>query len=104
MIAQYGYSDGSGEFYVTIDTDRCDGCGACALACPGGVLAVLPEDPHDPFRAMPVAVVREEARQKIKYVCRPCQLPEARLPLPCVAACPAAAVGHSWTALSGRLP
>ena len=96
MIVHYGYSDGSGEFYITMDTDLCDGCGACASACPAGVLAVLPEDPHDPFREMPVAVVREEARQKIMYVCGPCHPPGARPPLPCVAACPTAAVGHSW--------
>jgi hypothetical protein len=27
MIANYGYKDGSGEFFISIDTDCCDGCG-----------------------------------------------------------------------------
>jgi hypothetical protein len=43
-----------------------------------------------------VAVVREEARKKIKYACSPCKPSGERLPLPCAAACPAAAIRHSW--------
>jgi adenylylsulfate reductase subunit B len=34
MRANYGYADGSGEWYLTIDTDVCDACGACVKACP----------------------------------------------------------------------
>jgi ferredoxin len=96
MIAHYGYSDGSGEFFIAIDTDRCDGCDACASACPAGVLAVLAEDPHDPWRDIPVALVREEQRKKIKDACSPCKPPGTRPPPPCLAACPAGALSHSW--------
>ena len=28
MLANYGYKDASGDFFITIDTDKCDGCGA----------------------------------------------------------------------------
>ena len=31
MIANYGYKDGSGDWFISIDTDRCNGCGKC---CP----------------------------------------------------------------------
>ena len=37
MIANYGYKDGSGEYYISIDTDKCIGCTAgraCLNACP----------------------------------------------------------------------
>ena len=27
MKANYGYKDGSGEFFITLDTDRCTACG-----------------------------------------------------------------------------
>ena len=44
MIANYGYKDGSGEYFIAIDTDRCDGCGECAPACPAGVLEIILND------------------------------------------------------------
>ncbi len=31
--ANYGYKDGSGEYFITIDTDLCNSCGKCAEAC-----------------------------------------------------------------------
>jgi len=37
MIANYGYKDGSGEYFISIDTDRCNGCGDCVPACPADV-------------------------------------------------------------------
>ena len=47
MIANYGYKDGSGEYFIAIDTDKCDGCGDCVPVCPGKVL-ITDEDPNDP--------------------------------------------------------
>ncbi|MCK5618982.1 MAG: 4Fe-4S binding protein [Candidatus Krumholzibacteria bacterium] len=95
MKANYGYTDGSGDFFITIDTDKCDGCGDCVTACPGGVFETG-EDPHDPFREEPVAVVTEEQRKKIKYTCAPCKPDHDRPELPCVAACKPDAISHSW--------
>ena len=45
MIANYGYKDGSGDFFIAIDTDKCNGCGDCVSACPYGVY-VVGEDPN----------------------------------------------------------
>jgi ferredoxin len=96
MLANYGYSDGSGNYFVTIDTDKCNGCGDCVSACPAQVLEVLDEDPNDPFREEPLAVVRPEKKKKVKYECGPCKPYGGRPPLPCVAACPTDAISHSW--------
>lgn len=95
MKANYGYKDGSGDFFITIDTDKCDGCNDCVAACPAGVLA-CGEDPHDPMRDDPVAYVTDEQRKKIKYACAPCKPDHDRPPLPCAAACNPGAIEHSW--------
>lgn len=109
MLANYGYKDGAGEFFITIDTDRCNGCGKCAEACLYGVLE-LAEDQVDSFReAPPVAQVTEEQRKKIRYACAPCKPYLTSLEgvttevsaremenLTCVAACERGAIVHSW--------
>ena len=95
MQAYYGYKDGSGDYFITIDTDKCDGCGDCVPACPAAVLE-LADDPHDPFREEPVAIVGEAERNKIKYACAPCKPHGDRPPLPCITACPLDAISHSW--------
>ena len=41
VIANYGYEDGSGFYYITIDGDVCALRGArCVAACPQAVYAV----------------------------------------------------------------
>ena len=95
MLANYGYKDGSGEFFITIDTDKCNGCGDCVQACPYGVLEVRPDD-SDPLRDEPVAAVTEAERKKIKYTCAPCKPVSGERKLPCVLACEPAAISHSW--------
>ncbi len=95
MKANYGYKDGSGEFFITIDTEKCTGCGDCVSACPAGVFEVV-ADPFDPLAENDVAVVREEHRNKLKYSCAPCKPLGSRPPLPCVAACKPGAIEHSW--------
>ena len=91
MKANYGYRDGSGEFLITIDTDRCNGCGACVAACPAKVLAMITDDYEDV-----VPAVTEEHRRRIKYSCAPCKPVHGRKELPCVAACEPEAIVHSW--------
>jgi ferredoxin len=109
MLANYGYKDGSGEYFITIDSDKCDGCGACATACTYGVFEILEEDPNDPFREGPIARVTEDQMKKLRYTCAPCKpyltslsgvqtetsLREMKN-LPCVAACEPGAITHSW--------
>ena len=92
MKAHYGYEDGSGRYYITVDTDACDGCEQCVTVCPAGVLAMVEEDPVEERM---VAGVAPAHGKKIKYSCAPCK-PTGHGALPCVAACPPRALVHSW--------
>jgi len=95
MQAHYGYQDGSGEYFITIDTELCNGCGACVSPCPAGVFEIV-ADPFDPLAENQIAVVKEEHRKKLKYSCAPCK-PTGERPLwPCVVACESGAITHSW--------
>lgn len=96
MLTNYGYKDASGDFFITLDTDRCNGCGDCVSACPSQVFLLAEEDPNDPMREEPVALVAPDKRKNLKYECNPCKLTQDRSPLPCVEACKAGAISHSW--------
>jgi ferredoxin len=103
MLANYGFKDGTGEWYLTIDTDKCDGCGRCVPVCPAGILEVG-EDEFDPFRDEPVARVKQAERKKIRYSCAPCKPGYGEAPAPCVAACPTNAISHldTWKLQYGK--
>lgn len=90
-IANYGYTDGSGDYYITVDTDKCDGCEKCVEACSQGVLEVITDDYDDL-----VALVKEEHRKNLKYVCAPCKPMTGPRELKCQTACPTDAITHSW--------
>lgn len=96
MPANYGYSDGSGSYYIAVDTDKCNGCGDCVTACPSDVFEVLDEDPNDPLRDDPVVIVRDDKRNKLKSECGSCKPSEDRPALRCVEACRPRALSHSW--------
>jgi ferredoxin len=96
MIANYGYADAEGEFYITIDTGKCEECDGkpCVPACPRS-LFVPEEDPY----GEDVVAIDDMKRKKLKYECAPCKpnTPSGeRAALPCVKACPYSAITHSW--------
>lgn len=88
MITYYGYTDGSGEFFVTIDSDKCNACGKCVKQCPKNVLHL--ECTFIDLEDKIVAIVKDEYRNKIKYICSECK-PE-RNETPCVLSCPVGAI------------
>ncbi|MFX1495930.1 MAG: 4Fe-4S binding protein [Promethearchaeota archaeon] len=93
--ANYGYKDGSGEYFITIDTDLCNSCGKCVDACPEGVLE-MGENELDPLGDEIIAIVSEAHRKKIKYSCAPCKHGSETRELPCVKVCVPKAIVHSW--------
>jgi len=103
MIAQYGFKDGSGDWFVIVDTDKCTGCGDCVIACPAHIFEIG-EDEFDPFNEKPVVSVKPEERKKIRYSCAPCQPCYGEVPPPCIAACEPGAISHSggWMMQYGK--
>ena len=93
MKANYGYLDGSGQFFITINTDKCMTCShhSCVAACPKGMFEIIVDDYDDS-----VAQIKEAFRKKVKYECGPCKPVADRPPLPCVVACTPGAIVHSW--------
>ena len=92
MITHYGYTDGSGEYYIIIDTDKCNGCGKCVKQCPQSALQL--ETMFIDLEDKTSASVTEEHRKKIKYTCSSCK-PESDQS-PCVLACETKAIRCTW--------
>ena len=91
MIANYGYSDGLGEFYVIVDTDRCDGCGDCVEACPEHILEIFLDDYDEN-----VVKVKDSAVKSISYTCSRCKSANANSDYICHEVCPREVLTHSW--------
>ena len=93
MKANYGYMNGSGEYFITIDTDLCIECSehGCLEACPKGMFEIIIDDYDDE-----VAQIKEVFRKKLKYECAQCKPVGERPPLPCIEGCTAGGIEHSW--------
>jgi len=91
MISHYGYADASGEYYIIIDTDKCDGCEGCVRVCPNGVFEVALDD-YDKA----VAQVKDGVVKSIHYICPGyygrCVNEESN----CHSACRQDAISHTW--------
>jgi predicted CoA-substrate-specific enzyme activase len=84
MKMHYGYSDGSGDYFITIDTGRCDGCGRCLPVCPSPVFEIGDGK----------AKVAEAARNRLSILCpgfQACNCEEN-----CHTICPKDAIEHTW--------
>jgi ferredoxin len=103
MIANYGFKDGSGDWYVTIDTDKCNGCAKCVEVCPAKILQMGLDD-IDILHEEPVAFVKNEERKKIRYRCAPCKPGYGDKLTPCVGVCEPKAISFSdgWIRLYGH--
>jgi len=88
---QYGYADGTGNYFITIDTARCDGCGKCVPACPYAVFEVV-ADEGEQLKAR----VKEEARKKLAMLCPGHEACLSKLELNCQKTCPREAISHTW--------
>lgn len=91
MLIHYGYQDGSGTYYVSIDAEKCDACAKCIEQCPEHILEfdTVMIDLDDKS----VAVVKESQRKKIKYTCATCHEKKQIL---CEQACRKGAITTTW--------
>ena len=95
MIIYYGYIDGSGEYFVSVDSEKCNGCCQCVEKCPQKALELVTEfiDLEDKT----IAAISEQHRKKIKYTCTQCKPEENNTP--CIRACPTGAIKAIWKPL-----
>jgi Fe-S-cluster-containing hydrogenase component 2 len=92
IITYYGYTDGSGEYYIVIDAEKCSSCGECISACPQAALKM--EEMFIDLEDKLVAAVTEVHRKKIRYTCSPCKPENGNLP--CVKSCSQKAITCIW--------
>ncbi|HHU75603.1 MAG TPA: 4Fe-4S dicluster domain-containing protein [Firmicutes bacterium] len=93
MIAHYGYKDGSGDFFISIDTDKCTQCSdkPCLEACPEKIIELFTDDYDDE-----VVGIKASERNKIKYTCLTCKSTFGAGHAACIEACLLEAIEHSW--------
>lgn len=91
MIANYGYEDGSGHYYIKIDTGKCAECAdkACIEVCPDKLFIVELDDFDDE-----VVVIREDGRNTLQQSCASCKA-DGKAGL-CAVHCEPEAIGFSW--------
>jgi Fe-S-cluster-containing hydrogenase component 2 len=92
LITHYGYCDGSGEYYIIIDSDKCNGCGKCVQVCPQKALQL--ETEFIDLEDKTVAAIAEAHRKKIKYTCSACKPETSKTP--CILACESKAISAVW--------
>lgn len=95
MIVHFGYRDASGEYFVTLDAARCDGCGACIDACPKGALEKTTAFVE--LEDKTVAGVKEGFRRRLRETCSDCMRGRAPGPATCAAACERGCLTVVWS-------
>ena len=91
MKVNYGYTDGTGNYFITIDNERCDGCGECIKACPAGIFVIGEDD-----SGQPKAKVKDEVRKKLAFACPGFSECSSKYEVNCRSVCQKEAISHSW--------
>ena len=95
MIANYGCEDGSGAYYISIDTAKCSDCndhGCITGGCPAAIFQLESDDWDNE-----IAVVKKETCNRLQSVCSDCKpLSDRPVMLPCQNACKLRSIVHSW--------
>ncbi|MCL2691494.1 MAG: 4Fe-4S binding protein [Candidatus Bathyarchaeota archaeon] len=94
MISYHGYSDGSGEYFLSVDSDKCNGCQKCINKCPQNILHI--ELMFIDLEDKPIAAVKKEQCNKIRYTCTQQCNPEKNQ-TPCILCCPTNAITCHFT-------
>jgi predicted CoA-substrate-specific enzyme activase len=88
---QYGYNDGTGDYFITIDLGNCDGCGKCVSACPAAVFEVVYEDGRQPK-----ARVTEAVRKRLSILCPGYRSCSSNHEANCLSVCQCNAISLTW--------
>jgi Fe-S-cluster-containing hydrogenase component 2 len=94
MIAHYGYEDGSGVYYISINTDSCEQCIGkdCIAACSENLFVEEEDDWGNE-----VVAIRSDALNLLFLCCAECKRAnEKDGRLSCQKACPNSAIKHTW--------
>lgn len=94
MIANYGFEDGSGSYYIAIDTDHCTDCKerGCLKSCQNKVFEMELNDWDDE-----VAIIKKDYCNQLKSICAGCKpLIDRPELLPCEKACSFRSIVHTW--------
>ncbi len=91
MLANYGYEDGSGAYYIRIDTGACASCETkpCLTLCPAGLFQTELDDFDEEVITIP-----EAYRNTIATACASCKKADGQPP--CEDGCPHKAISHTW--------
>ena len=94
MTAYYGFEDGSGNYYIKINTNLCQKCKdkPCINSCPNTLFSKI----NDDYGTETIEI--EAGRQhSIQAACDNCKLVcHSNDTLPCHKACPYHAIEHTW--------
>ncbi len=88
---QYGYNDATGDYYITIDSGKCDNCGECLSACPASIYKIDRDE-----NGKSVVMVKELARKKLAILCPGSGTCNGVVNGNCQAVCPENAISLSW--------
>ncbi|UCD08417.1 MAG: 4Fe-4S binding protein [Dehalococcoidales bacterium] len=88
---QYGYNDATGDYYITVNTGKCNGCEECVSACPADIFGI---DTDENDRS--VAVVKEAVRRKLSILCPGVGNCNGKDKGSCLVICPENAISLSW--------
>ncbi len=88
---QYGYDDGSGDYFITVDLARCDGCGKCVPVCPASIFEIVTENGQKPK-----ARVAEAVRKRLSVLCPGYRVCSGTREANCQGVCRHDALSFTW--------
>lgn len=94
MIANYGYEDGTGTYYIKIDTLKCAQCDHknCLEACPADVFHMEEDDWGDE-----IVAIEDKHRNNLMVLCLDCKSSGfSNGSYPCQKSCDMNSISHTW--------
>jgi ferredoxin len=94
MMANYGYEDGTGTYYIKINTLSCAKCSHknCVNACPSKLFRIKENDWGDE-----IIVIIDQFRNDLLSLCIDCKsLGDGDNLYPCQRSCDMNSISHSW--------